>query len=413
MPLRVGFFGRLGSGNLGNDASLEAVLTHIRSEHGEAKLDAMCSGPEQVTARYDMPATQLHWLHKRQRPRWPPLGVALSSFRVAAGLCVDAWRTAWWVRRHDAVIVPGMGVLEATQMIRPWQEPYSIFLLTAFGRLLGTKVALVGVGASHIPNRSSRWLLTTAVRLAHYLSYRDEYSRQAMLHMGVRRRQERVFPDLVFSLPAPSSSAGTPASVAVGVMAYWGTPSDGGRGQTIHDSYLQGMKEFVRWLMDTGHEVRLLIGDHDDEPEARDVLADAQLHWLRSDRPPVEFQPVSSTDALMNRLALVETVVATRFHNVLAALACARPTIAIAYGGKHRALMAQMGAEEFCHDIRELDVERLKEQFMSLRTDSDRIARTLAVRAHAQREHVGQQFADLSANLGLASSATRPHGASS
>jgi polysaccharide pyruvyl transferase WcaK-like protein len=115
----------------------------------------------------------------------------------------------------------------------------------------------------------------------------------------------------------------------------------------------------------------------------------------------------------MDRLALVETVVATRFHNVLAALACARPTIAMAYGGKHRALMAQMGAEEFCHDIRELDVERLKEQFMSLRTDSDRIARTLAVRAHAQREHVGQQFADLSANLGLASSATRPHGASS
>jgi hypothetical protein len=27
------------------------------------------------------------------------------------------------------------------------------------------------------------------------------------------------------------------------------------------------MKEFVRWLLETGHEVRLLIGDHDDEPE--------------------------------------------------------------------------------------------------------------------------------------------------
>ena len=410
-PLRVGFFGRLGSGNLGNDASLEAVLIHVRSQHSDATLDAMCSGPDQVTARYDLPATHLHWLHERQRPRWRPMEVALSTWRIAAGLCVDAWRTAWWVRQHDAVIVPGMGVLEATTMIRPWQEPYSMFLLTAFGRLFDTKVALVGVGASHIPHRSTRWLLTTAVRLAHYLSYRDQYSRRAMLHMGVKRGNDCVFPALVFSLPVPSGSAGTPSSVAVGVMAYWGTPADGGKGRTIHDSYLQGMKEFVRWLVDNGHEVRLLIGDQDDEPEAREILADAQLHWRDPGIPPVEFRPATSTDALINQLASVETVVATRFHNVLAALACARPTIAIAYGGKHHALMAQMDAEAFCQDIRELDVERLKEQFNKLRADSDRISRTLAIHAQAQREHLSQQFAELSTMLFPVSTVTRRHDA--
>lgn len=412
--LRVGFFGRLGSGNLGNDASLEAVLTHVRSEHTGATLDAMCSGPERVTARYGLPATHLHWLHARQRVRWRPVAVALSALRVAAGLLIDAWRTASWVRRHDVVIVPGMGVLEATAVIRPWQEPYSIFLLAVFGRLFRTKVALVGVGASFIPQNSSRWLLTTAVRLVHYLSYRDEYSRQAMLGMGVKRRHDRVFPDLVFSLPAPSDFPGTPASVAVGVMAYWGTAVDGAEGQTIHDNYVHGMKEFVRWLMDTGHEVRLLIGDHDDEPEAREILADALSHWRGRGTPPVDFQPVSSTAQLMNRLASVETVVATRFHNVLAALACARPTVAIAYGSKHRALMAQMGADEFCQDIRELDVERLKEQFMALRTDSERIARTLTAHARAHRERLGHQFADLNRTLFPASAATAaPRGAGS
>ena len=253
---------------------------------------------------------------------------------------------------------------------------------------------------------------TTGARLVHHVSYRDEYSRQAMLEMGVRRKHDRVFPDLVFALPAPSDFSGAPGSVAVGVMAYWGTATDGGKGQTIHDTYLQGMKEFVRWLLETGHEVRLLIGDHDDEPDAREILADAQLCWRGPGDAPVDFQPVSSTDALMSRIAFVETVVATRYHNVLVALACARPTLAIAYGGKHRALMAQMDAEEFCQDIRELDVERLKEQFMALRKDSERIARTLTVHARAQRERLGHQFADLTTTLFPASAATSGTGSS-
>jgi polysaccharide pyruvyl transferase WcaK-like protein len=409
---RVGFFGRLGSGNLGNDASLEAVLANLRSGHPEATLDAMCSGPERVTARYDLPATQIHWFHKPPQPRWRPVAVALSALRIAAGLWVDAWRTASWVRRHDAVIVPGMGILEANLAIRPWQEPYSMFLLAVFGRLFRAKVAMVGVGASLIPQWSSRWLLTTATRLAHYVSFRDQYSRQAMLEMGVERKHDPVFPDLVFSLPAPSGSSGSPGSVAVGVMAYWGSLADRVKRQGIHDSYIQSMKEFVRWLLDTGHEVRILIGDHDDEPEAHEILADARLHWRGAGSPPVDFQPVSSTTALVSRIASVETVVATRFHNVLVALACARPTLAIAYGNKHHALMAQMDAEEFCQDIADLDVERLKEQFMALRRDSERITRTLNARASAHREHLEHQFADLTTTLFPASAATEPQVAS-
>jgi polysaccharide pyruvyl transferase WcaK-like protein len=411
-PPRVGFFGRLGSGNLGNDASLEAVLAHVRSEHPGAPLDAMCSGPERVTARYNLPATQLHWFHKPAAPTWWPLAAALSALRVAAGLWIDTWRTASWVRRHDAVIVPGMGILEANLAIRPWQEPYSMFLLASFGRLFGTKVALVGVGASLIPHWSSRWLLTTATRLAHYVSFRDEYSRQAMREMGVERKHGPVFPDLVFSLPAPAGSSGSPGFVAVGVMAYWGSLADRVKRQSIHDSYIQSMKEFVRWLLDTGHEVRILIGDHDDEPEASEILADARLHWRGPGTPPVDFRPVLSTNALMSRIASVETVVATRFHNVLVALACARPTLAIAYGNKHHALMAQMDAEEFCQDIAELDVERLKKQFMALRRDSERIVHTLTARTAAHRDHLEHQFADLSTTLFPASAATEPQAAS-
>ena len=67
-------------------------------------------------------------------------------------------RTASWVRRHDVVIVPGAGVLEASLPLWPWGMPYAMFLLSASGRLFGTKVALVSVGAGIINQRATRWL---------------------------------------------------------------------------------------------------------------------------------------------------------------------------------------------------------------------------------------------------------------
>ena len=81
------------------------------------------------------------------------------------GKGIDAFRTVAWARRHDAVIVPGMGVLEASLPLRPWGFPYSMLLLCAGGRLFRTKVALVSVGAGTINQPLTRWLFNMAARI--------------------------------------------------------------------------------------------------------------------------------------------------------------------------------------------------------------------------------------------------------
>jgi polysaccharide pyruvyl transferase WcaK-like protein len=43
--LKVGLFGLLGSGNSGNDASMETVLAYLREAHPDAVVDALCGGP--------------------------------------------------------------------------------------------------------------------------------------------------------------------------------------------------------------------------------------------------------------------------------------------------------------------------------------------------------------------------------
>ena len=59
---RVGLFGHLGSGNIGNDASLEAMLKYLSTDQPGAILDAMTLAPEVVKARYGVRAIPLRWL---------------------------------------------------------------------------------------------------------------------------------------------------------------------------------------------------------------------------------------------------------------------------------------------------------------------------------------------------------------
>ncbi|MEU1012854.1 polysaccharide pyruvyl transferase family protein [Streptomyces sp. NPDC005890] len=387
---RVGVFGLLGSGNLGNDGSLEAVLGYLRAEHPEAVVDALCGGPEVVTARFGIPATRLHWNRAEYRTASRAGAIAAKGL----GKLVDAFRTAAWVRRHDVVIVPGMGVLEATLPLRPWGFPYALFLLCASGRLFGTRVALVSVGAAEIGNRPTRALVRWSARLAAYRSYRDAPSRDAMRAMGVDTTRDEVYPDLAFSLPTPPAStpSGPPGRVCVGVMDFHGGNDDRARAEEIHRRYLDGTIRFVRALVEEGRPVRLLTGDRCDAPVVAAIL-DAV------DSPLVTAAEATSLADLMNEITAADTVVAIRYHNLICALKTGTPTLAVTYAAKSDALMAGMGLAAYCHPAREIDADRLLDQFRALEKRSAELRQTLTERNQAAARQLEHQFTALTAAL--------------
>ncbi|MEU6235137.1 polysaccharide pyruvyl transferase family protein [Kitasatospora sp. NPDC047058] len=406
-PVRVGVFGLLGSGNLGNDGSLEAVLGHLRTAHPEAVVDALCGGPEAVTARFGIPATRLHWYRGEYRTASRTGAVAAK----AVGKLLDPFRTAAWVRRHDVVIVPGMGVLEATLPLRPWGFPYALFLLCASGRLSGTPVALVSVGAAGIRRRSTRTLVRWSARLAAYRSYRDAPSRDAMRAMGVDTSRDEVYPDLAFSLPSPPAGeplgpagrAGPPTgTVCVGVMAFHGSNDDRARAGEIHRRYLDGTIRFVRTLVGEGRTVRLLTGDGVDAPVVAAILDAVES-------PLVTAAEVTSLADLMKETAAADTVVATRYHNLICALKAGTPTLALTYATKSEALMDRMGLGAYCHSAREVDADRLLEQFRALEQHAAELRGTLAERNLVAARQVGQQFTALTAALFPAAAPDRAH----
>jgi polysaccharide pyruvyl transferase WcaK-like protein len=229
----VGLVGVLGQGNLGNDGSLEAVLAYLDAEHPDAILDFLCTGTDQMMARYGVPETRLRW-YNTQTQRAPGVTVfAAKSLMVPLGMIVDAFRIGTWVRCHDVLMVPGMGVIETSLRLRSWHTHTQMFLVSAFGRLFGTKVALVSVGPNDIRQPLARRLVTAAARLAYYRSFRDTFPRDAMRRMGLNTSGDAVYPDLAFALPTPRDVPVVVGMAGVGVMDCHGSNDD--RRQAGHE----------------------------------------------------------------------------------------------------------------------------------------------------------------------------------
>jgi len=375
---------------------METMLGYLRDAHPGAAVDAMSGGTERLWASYGIDGVPLMWYQKYE-DRAP--GVTAGFLKLLAK-GVDTIRIASWVRRHDVVIVPGAGALEATLPTRPWGFPYALFVLSASGKLFGTKVALVSVGANNIQQRATRALSNWTARLACYRSYRDEYSRDAMRQRGLDTSGDQVFPDLAFGMRTPPYDPGDTEIVGVGVMDYYGGNDDRRNAAQIHSSYLDNMIRFTCWLVDGGRKVRLFGGDSKfDDDVARQVLAG--VHSARPELGPgtVTVVSTSSFAELMRAMAPAATVVATRYHNVICALKLGKPTIALGYSQKFVSLMEDMGVAEFNLFAYSLDVDQLIERFTELESRRAQVQQTLMARTAAKAQQSDQQFALLSAQL--------------
>lgn len=393
---RVGLFGILGSGNLGNEASVEAMLIYLRKNQPAAVLEAMSAGPERVTTLFGIPARHLHWHHGH--PRAGLFARLVNLSRVGIGVLLDAPLTLAWVKRQNVVIVPGAGVLESTLPVRPWQLPYSLALVSAAGRLFGTRVALVSVGADTMPGSITRWLLLSAARKAGYRSWRDHHSKAAMAEMGIDVSRDSVYADLAFALPVPTNQGEPRTTVGLGVIDYSGRVDAGPHAEAVRASYLARIIRLAELLLDGGHHVHLFGGDSAD----RAVVDRVESEVVRS-RPELRdhlvAECVDTWEDLVKVIEPMNVVVASRFHNVLFAVSMAKPTLSIGYAAKNARLMAEMGLPEAAYAIEDFNPEAVVAAVEGLLDHRDALRSTLLDRGAEMKSRVQRQFSALSSEL--------------
>ena len=361
-PKRIGLFGLFGCGNSGNDGSLEAMLTFLRDLRPDAHVTCICPMPDKVSEDYrvlallDRPSSTDFNSFVRSLNRW---------------LHILGWiYTIRQVRKLDLLIVPGTGILD-DYLTGPWGMPYVLFRWCLSAKLSGTEVWFVSIGAGPIHHPLSRWLMKRAATVAQYRSYRDGVSKDFMMSVGFDARIDPVYPDLAFRLPAhryltPRRADGEALTVALGIMSYGGWGHDHDRGADIFAGYLKKVTRFLTWLLDRGHNVRILTGDTADQHAVQLLMTAVAAEGRTVPPERLAAEPILSLHDVMRQIALTDIVVATRFHNVVCALKLGRPTISIGYADKNDALLADMGLGDFCQHIESLDVDLLIKQFITL-----------------------------------------------
>ena len=398
---RIAFWGNFGTGNWGNECTLQAIVHNARRVAPEAELLCICSEPNDTQKRHGIPSFPISYLRRsgssgagRNLPR------ALRVLRRAAAEAREWGKTIGIARKLDAIVMTGTGML-TDDSEGAFGLPYDLFKWAVAARVCGGRVMFASVGVEPITSPAARFFIVSALRLADYRSYRDLQSKQRLQKVGFDDSRGEVYPDLAFSLP--SSDAGGPAepdaahgverTVAVGIYAYRARGAGGDGDAQAYREYLDKISSFIAWLLDHGNRVRVIIGDLTyDEAVLHDLRAVLDTKKIGRDGGRIQDTPAASVDEIMDQIAAVDVVVASRFHNVLLALFLGKPVVSVSYNEKNDALMTAVGLEKYCQSIDDFDIRRLTEQFTDIEANWGRIRSTIEARRASFRDHLDEQY---------------------
>ena len=416
------FGANVGNLNLGDEATFAVVLHNTRLKSEGAEVFGVCHNPPDTAERYRIRVFPIKrsgqevkketraadqsidsvgvgmWEDARERiklrlKKTPLLFTLIKVLRniVTGGLKgIPALlgeirfitRSFNSIRNTGLFIFAGSGVL-SDHSGGLSNFPYSVFKWSVLAKTAGAKLAFVSVGAGPINSLVSRYLFKYSLSLADYRSFRDEESKRLIERIGVASNQG-VFPDLVHSMRMDSfrngsSSKGVGNNI-VGINLFphcdprfWPIPD-----VESYRRYITQLASFVLWLMDKNYRV-LYFPTHlrADPPVIKDLKDVLERGLEKPFQEDFLESPIRGLDDLMSQISVMDFVVASRFHGILFSFLLNKPVLGISNHPKMENLMRDMGQGDYLLNIETLDLETLKERFISLKANSETIKERL------------------------------------
>jgi polysaccharide pyruvyl transferase WcaK-like protein len=113
-------------------------------------------------------------------------------------------------------------------------------------------------------------------------------------------------------------------------------------------------------------------------------------------------------DDLNRLLSDASVVVATRYHSVISALICGKPTISLGYAAKNDQLMAAVGLGAYCQHVERIDQDLLRRQFEDLMANQRRLEEEIGARVAEFQARLAAEEERLTACLGYAVTSRGP-----
>lgn len=264
-PLTFFLFGFYGQGNLGDDLLLRATIDGIRGiapvrrfvirNEGDVAGLRELSVPVELTGIDRIAADQT-------RSKFRRLVSTLSAYRR-------------YLKQCDWFVFGGGTLFHQRSSVIPLAMTFLICLLA---RLLGVRIAALGVGVAELRSRAGRTLLSFIISLSDVFAVRDELALNECVKAGAGR-QVVLTSDLVFAMTAALQAAGRESSSAmipaIGVSVYAPALLNHDDGDRISAA----MRDALQAILARGWRVDLLAFLHrqDDSGAEQDGIALARL----------------------------------------------------------------------------------------------------------------------------------------
>jgi polysaccharide pyruvyl transferase WcaK-like protein len=424
----IGLLDHLGHGNLGDDATLDAVMQNIKSRCPTAAIIGLSLNPSDTYKRHGIPSYPI-----RRDSRSPPeanklapnkngfktkIKIYLSKYRFLLTLLrllntvliekpkafleevfflVESYRI---VKSLDLLIICGGGQL-LDSWGGPWSFPYTLLKWTILAKFSGKKCYFLNVGAGPIKHPLSKYFIKHALSLSDYASFRDNESRALVQELGFRTKSE-VCADNVYNLdisslnPSDLGQRGTPI-VGISPMIYCDPRVYWEKDQGVYDSFIQKLGLFGSWLVRDHHRLALFSSDIRIDLQAiEDLKTELNKGFVGAvDASWMVQEPILTTKELLSHIYLMDYIVTCRFHGVVFAHLLNKPVMALSHHPKVTALMNDFGLSEYCLDIRTCDLDMLISTFTRLVANRDDIKSRMAAKVACSKNELTIQFDNL------------------
>jgi len=400
-PTKIALLHHTGGGNLGDQASVDAVIGNIRVRWPRTVIELLSMNPSETARIHGVPsyplrthtwelgygsaarksnsASKFHFMRWLRTTRTPVFRLPRAISRELAFL-IAAFRI---IRHFDLLIVSGGGQL--TGKSGPWGFPYSILLWFLVAKLAGTRCMFLNVGAGPLTDPLTKFFVARTLYAADYVSFRDKPS-QALARNICFAGHSQVFPDNVYSLgvcPPSVVGSGKREQPIVGIspLAYPDASMIGTAEQkTMYADIIAKFALFASSLARRSYSIALF---------GTDIVEDqATIEDLRTglrDRHNIAtpaYEPIKEVDELLCKMSAMDYVVTCRFHGVVLAHLLNKPVLAISPHPKVADHMSALGLSKYCVDINTFDPHLLADTFEALVRDrndiKDRMAASLA-----------------------------------
>ncbi|MGH7368464.1 MAG: polysaccharide pyruvyl transferase family protein [Candidatus Rokuibacteriota bacterium] len=433
----VAVLSNYGNRNLGDEATLAAILQQVRERCEGARLFAISFDPQDTEVRHGVIALPAQRLPRRvaegaggqtshavgetsrrvtagsQRlkarlraapvvaPLWRGLRGLWQGVRELAAEALFIARTVKVLRAIDCLVVGGGGQL-SDDFGGTWAFPYLVLKWAAMARLAGARVLFVSVGAGPLDSGLARFFVRIALRLGEYRSFRDEGSRALIATLGVAGT---VHADPAWVLPVEKAGVGSRPAEAPLVVGINPFPYEDGRywpggKRARYEAYLDTLAEFAEWLLERGHSILLFPTQLRSDPRVIVDLKARLSDRLRGLPGRVIERTVETVDDLVATISTVDLVVSGRFHGILLSFLLRKPVVGLSYQSKIDELMRRADQDAYLLSTADLNTRALVERFERLESERAGIEARLAEEARRCRRTLELQFDTLFAPKG-------------